>query len=254
MQGESSSLPSSELCSSSCCLPVRVYLMQVSWMAGRVERRRSSCALGPRAPTRPRRGCTRRGTVCQHGARRVGWSARRGPRRLDRLSPPAPSPDTRWEWPKQTLRGYVVEVGQTKGGYGRARKNDRALGQWVACLGARAVGRNDRPPSMTVEGGAGGQTQAAEETVAVAVAVVDGRLGLKEEVFDGITSILKLREGGKKGLERCPPDSRRSAVSRVRQMTTARRYQAFLEEGLSRENVAQGCSADRSRRGCKHTV
>src|SRR6267142_126751 len=228
------------------------FLMQVSWTAGRVERRQSSCALGPRAWTRPRRGYTRRGTVCRRGARRVGWSARPGPRRLDRLSPLAPSPDMRWEWPRLTLQGCVVEVGQTKGGYGRARKNDRALGPWVACLGVRAVGRNARPPLTIVEGGAGGQTQAAEET-AVAVAVVDGRVGLSEEVFDGITSILKLREEEKKP-ERCPPDSRRSAVSRVRQMTTARRYQSFLEEGLSRAHVAQGCSADRSRQGCKHTV
>jgi hypothetical protein len=147
----------------------------------------------------------------------------------------------------------VVEVGQTKGGYGRARRNDRALGPWVACLGVRAVGKNDRPTLMSVEGGAGGQTQAAEET-AVAVAVVDGRVGLSEEVFDGITSILKVRVEGKKGPERRPPDSRRSAVSRVRQMTTARRYQAFLEEGLSRAHVAQGCSAGRSHQGCKYTV
>jgi hypothetical protein len=91
----------------------------------------------------------------------------------------------------------VVEVGQTKGGYGRARKNDRASDPWVACLGVRAVGRNDRRPLTTVEGGAGEQTQAVEETAA-AVAVVDGQFGLSEEVFDGITSILKLKEEGKR--------------------------------------------------------
>jgi len=84
----------------------------------------------------------------------------------------------------------VVEAGRTRGGCGRARRDDRALSQVVACWSARAAGRNDRLQLPSAGGEEGGRTQAA--------AVVDGWvLGLAEEVFDGITSIQKLREGGK---------------------------------------------------------
>lgn len=83
-------------------------------------------------------------------------------------------------------------VVQTKGGCGRARKDDKALGRSVAYLGVRVVGRNDRPQLLTAGGKAGGQTQVGE----AAAAVVGGRvLGFAEEVFDGLTSVLELREG-----------------------------------------------------------
>lgn len=86
------------------------------------------------------------------------------------------------------------EAGQTKGGCGRVRKDGKALGRSVAYLSVRAVGRNDRPQLLTAGGKAGGQTQVGE--AAAAVVVVDGRvLGFAEEVFDGLTSVLELREG-----------------------------------------------------------
>jgi hypothetical protein len=87
--------------------------------------------------------------------------------------------------------GYAVEVGQREGGCGMVRKDDKASGRLVACLSVRVVVKYGRPSLPTVGGEEGGQTQAGEETAA---AVVDGRVGLSEEVFDGITSILKLRE------------------------------------------------------------
>lgn len=71
------------------------------------------------------------------------------------------------------------------------RKDDKALGRAVACLSATAVGRNDRSQLMTAGGEAGGQTQVGE----AAAVVVDGRvLGFVEEVFDGLTSVVELRE------------------------------------------------------------
>jgi hypothetical protein len=88
--------------------------------------------------------------------------------------------------------GYAVEVGQREGGCGMVRKGDKASGQLVACLSVRVVVKYGRPSLPTVGGEAGGQTQAGEETAAAVV--VDGPVGLSEEVFDGITSILKLRE------------------------------------------------------------
>lgn len=73
------------------------------------------------------------------------------------------------------------------------RKDDKALGRSVAYLSVRAVGRNDRPQLLTAGGKAGGQTEVGEAAAAV---VVDGRvLGFAEEVFDGLTSVLELREG-----------------------------------------------------------
>lgn len=81
----------------------------------------------------------------------------------------------------------MVEVGRTWAGGGRARKNDRVLGRLVACLDVRAVERYDRLRSQTAGGEAGGQMRAVE----FVVAGVGGRaVGLKEEVSDGITSII----------------------------------------------------------------
>ena len=71
------------------------------------------------------------------------------------------------------------------------RKDDKVLGRSVAYLSARAVGRNDRPQMLTAGGEAGGQTQVGE-----VAAVVDGRvLGFVGEVFDGLTSVIGLRNG-----------------------------------------------------------
>jgi hypothetical protein len=92
----------------------------------------------------------------------------------------------------------VDEAGQTKGGCGRVRKDDKALGRSVAYLSVRVVGRNGRPQMLTAGGEAGGQTQVGE-----AAAVVDGRvLGFAEEVFDGLTSVLELRNGRKRSERR----------------------------------------------------
>ena len=86
-------------------------------------------------------------------------------------------------------------MGQTKGGCGRVRKDDKALDRAVGYLSVRAVGRNDRPQLMTAGGEAGGQTQVGEAAAAV---VVDGLvLGFAEQVFDGLTSVLELRKGRK---------------------------------------------------------
>jgi len=72
------------------------------------------------------------------------------------------------------------------------RKDDKASGRAVAYLSVRAVGRNDRTRLVTAGGEVGGQTQVGE----AAAVVVDGRvLGFAEEVFDGLTSVLELREG-----------------------------------------------------------
>jgi hypothetical protein len=81
----------------------------------------------------------------------------------------------------------VVEVGRTWAGGGRVRKNGRVLDQLVGCLDVRVVERYGRLRSQTAEGEAGGQMRAA----GVAVAEVDGlAVGSKEEVSDGITSII----------------------------------------------------------------
>ena len=81
----------------------------------------------------------------------------------------------------------MVEVGRTWAGGGRARKNDKVLGRLVACLDVRAVERYDRLRWKTAGGEAGGQMGVA----GVAVAEVGGwAVGLKEEVSDGITSII----------------------------------------------------------------
>jgi hypothetical protein len=87
-------------------------------------------------------------------------------------------------------RGFVVEMGRMKGGYGRARQVDRASVRLVACLSARVVGRKYQGLQSAGDM-AGGQRR----FVGAAVAVADGRvLGWAEEVFDGITSIFELRE------------------------------------------------------------
>lgn len=81
----------------------------------------------------------------------------------------------------------MVEVERTWAVGGRARKNDMVLGRLVACLDVRAVEKYDRIRCQNAGGEAGGQMRAA----GVAVAEVDGQaVGLKEEVFDGITSII----------------------------------------------------------------
>ena len=83
----------------------------------------------------------------------------------------------------------MAEVERTSAGGGRARKNDTVLGQLVACLDVRAVERYGQLRWQTAGGEAGGQTRAAR----VAVAGVDGQpVGLKEEVSDGITSIINV--------------------------------------------------------------
>jgi len=79
-----------------------------------------------------------------------------------------------------TSQGFVVEVGRTWGGCGRARKNDRVLGRLAACSDVRAVERYDQSRWQTAGGEAGGQTRAAE---------VGGRAAGLEEVSDGIASV-----------------------------------------------------------------
>jgi hypothetical protein len=96
-----------------------------------------------------------------------------------------------WKWDCRVLlltsQGCVVEVGRTWVGDGRARKDDRALGRLVACLDVRVVERCDQLRWQTAGGEAGGQMRVA----GLAVAEADGRgVGLEEEVFDGIASIV----------------------------------------------------------------
>lgn len=83
-----------------------------------------------------------------------------------------------------TSQGSVVEVGQTWGGCGRARKNDMVLGRLAACLDVRVVERNGRSRWQTAGGEGAGQTRVAE---------VGGRAaGLEGEVSDGIASIINV--------------------------------------------------------------
>jgi hypothetical protein len=71
-------------------------------------------------------------------------------------------------------------------GCGRARKTDRVLGRLAACLDVRVVERYDRSRWQTAGGEAGGQTRAVAEVGGLAV-------GLKEEVSDGIASVIDVQ-------------------------------------------------------------